>query len=167
MGGHARIAAALLACLWLGGCNGVEWNDLVFSATPAAQAEAPHLADTNPPLLDATRAAKEAFLQGNYGQSEEMFQRIVERQSDDPEAWLGLAASYDQLRRFDLADRAYAQLTKLVGPTVVVHNNRGYSYLMRGDRARARREFLAARALDPQNAFVLNNLRTLNGQPTL
>jgi Flp pilus assembly protein TadD len=156
--------AALLASLALSGCIGLEGNGLLASGTLAPQAEAPHRTEGEPPILDDTGSAKQAFRDGNYGQSEEMFRKIVERRSDDAEAWLGLAASYDQLGRFDLADRAYAQLVRLVGATAVVHNNRGYSYLMRGDRTRARREFLEARALDPDNPFVLNNLKALEAR---
>ena len=65
------------------------------------------------------------------------FRRAVESAKGDAEAWLGLAASYDQLKRFRLADRAYAHALRLTGPSAEFLNNRGYSYLMRGDLSRA------------------------------
>jgi len=64
----------------------------------------------------------------------------------DAETWLGLAATYDRLRRFELADRGYAQALKILGPTVVVLNNQRYSYLLRSDYRRARIKRAAARA---------------------
>jgi len=92
------------------------------------------------------------------------FRAIVEKEPGNAEAWLGLAAAYDQLRRFELADRAYTQVRKLAGPSVVLHNNVGMSYMMHGDRRRARSEFLQARRLDPGNEFVANNLRALGSR---
>ena len=89
------------------------------------------------------------------------FRRAVEQHARDAEAWLGLAASYDRLRRFDLADRAYAEATRLAGPTVEILNNEGYSYMLRGDYARARAKLAQARRLDPNNRFVQNNLQLL------
>ena len=78
------------------------------------------------------------------------------------EAWIGLAASYDKLRRFDLADRAYEQAIRLVGPTPEILNNQGYSYMLRGDRRRARAKLLEAQARDPENPYIQNNLNMLD-----
>ena len=50
-----------------------------------------------------------ARVKGNYGLAEENYRKAVELGPRDLDAWLGLAASYDRLKRFDLADRAYAQ----------------------------------------------------------
>jgi len=79
----------------------------------------------------------------------------------DLESWIGLAASYDRQRRFDLADRAYDQATKIAGPTAEILNNRGYSYMLRGDPRRARETLLEAQARDPGNTYIKNNLETV------
>jgi tetratricopeptide (TPR) repeat protein len=86
--------------------------------------------------------------------------------------WLGAdnAFSYflflsllgDRLRRFDLADQAYATAIKLTGETVQILNDRGYSYLLRGDLSKARAKFLRAYQLDPTNPTVINNIALLN-----
>ena len=47
-------------------------------------------------------------------------------------------------RRFDLADRAYAQVEKLSGRHATLLNNRGYSYMLRGDLSKARADLSAA-----------------------
>src|SRR5262249_18841631 len=57
------------------------------------------------PSDDYLRMGKVYFREGNYGLAEEKFRKAVEVTPKDAEAWLGLAASYDQLRRFDLADK--------------------------------------------------------------
>jgi Flp pilus assembly protein TadD len=85
----------------------------------------------------------------------------VELHPRDAESWIGLAASYDRLRRFDLADRAYGQATRIVGSTPEVLNNQGFSYMLRGDYRRARATLLAAQAKDPGNPYIQNNLRML------
>jgi Flp pilus assembly protein TadD len=110
---------------------------------------------------DDLSLGKQNFRQGNYGLAERYFRRAVETGPKDAEAWLGLAASYDRLRRFDLADRAYDQLIKLVGPTSEMLNNQGYSYLLRGDYGRARATLVAAQAKDPSNPYIRNNLALL------
>jgi Flp pilus assembly protein TadD len=77
-------------------------------------------------------------------------------------AWIGLAASYDRLGRFDLADQAYAAAAKLEGSTVRLLNNEGYSYMLRGDLKTARAKFQSALRLDPNNQTTLNNIKLLD-----
>ena len=50
----------------------------------------------------------------------------------------------------------------IVGPTVAILNNEGYSYMLRGDYKRARATLLKAKRKDPKNKFVANNLRLLS-----
>ena len=104
---------------------------------------------------------KQHYRENSFGLAEQHFRRAVEKGPQDLEAWVGLAASYDKLKRFDLADRAYAQAIRIAGPTAEILNNQGYSYLLRGDRQRARRTLLAAQAKDPGNPYIQNNLNLL------
>ena len=62
---------------------------------------------------------------------------------------------------FDLADRAYTQAVRLIGPTPDIMNNQGFSYLLRGDYGRARSMLLAAQAKDPKSPYIANNIRLL------
>jgi Flp pilus assembly protein TadD len=101
------------------------------------------------------------FRQGNYGLAERYFRRAVESGPREAEAWLGLAASYDRLHRFDLADRAYGQLVGLSGRTPEILNNQGYSYMLRGDFRHAREILAEAQAKDPANPYIANNLALL------
>ncbi len=57
----------------------------------------------------------EHFNRGHFGLAERYFQDAVEKTPADAAAWIGLAASYDRLGRFDLADRAYASAIRLAG----------------------------------------------------
>ena len=66
---------------------------------------APGLLGSDP--NDELNLGKKHYRANNFGLAEKHFRLAVEKHPRDAEAWLGLAASYDRLRRFDLADRAY------------------------------------------------------------
>jgi Flp pilus assembly protein TadD len=104
------------------------------------------------------------FRAGNFRLAERHFRRAVEQRPRDLEAWIGLAASYDRLRRWDLADRAYDQAGKIAGPSAEILNNLGYSYMLRGDYRKAREVLLRAQGIDPDNAYVKNNLELLEAR---
>jgi Tfp pilus assembly protein PilF len=127
--------------------------------TPAG----PETARTDP--TDDLELAKRHFRESNFGLAEKYFRQAVEKgpgsKHHDTEAWLGLAASYDRLKRFDLADRAYAHAIKLAGATPEILNNQGYSYMLRGDFDRARAKLMAALRRSPGNPYVQNNLALL------
>ncbi len=122
-------------------------------------ASEPGLLGSDP--YDELSLGKKYYRNNDYGLAEKHFRRAVETHPRDAEAWLGLAASYDRLRRFDLADRAYAQAVGILGPTVEILNNQGYSYMLRGDYKRAHAALAAAQRKDPTNKYVQNNLRLL------
>jgi len=174
-----------VAGLWLAGCTtSSNFSNLFNSKPPGADASAAApLADdsdatgtvsarpgvpasTEPGLLgsdpnDDLSLGKKHYRANNFGLAEKYFRRAVELHPRDVEAWLGLAASYDRLRRFDLADRAYGQAIAIVGPTAEILNNQGYSYMLRGDYKRAHAKLIAAQRQDPRNKFVQNNLHLL------
>lgn len=111
---------------------------------------------------DDLNLGKKHYREGSFGLAEQHFRRAAEKGPQTLEAWVGLAASYDKLKRFDLADRAYAQAIRIAGPTPEILNNQGYSYLLRGDRRRARAKLLEAQSKDPENPYIQNNLNLLS-----
>lgn len=179
--GIARALTIAAVGLWLAGCGAGNSLPNPFSAgatsaqSSGSEALAMTTAEPSPlgvptasemgllgsdPNDDLTRGKRQYRAQ-NFGLAERYFRKAVESHPRDAEAWLGLAASYDRLRRFDLADRAYSQAIAIVGPTVEILNNQGYSYMLRGDYPRARAKLAAAQAKDPGNKYVQNNLRLL------
>lgn len=121
-------------------------------ATPGLVGDAPN---------DDLQRGKRYFRANNFGLAEKSFRAAAEKHPNDAEAWVGLASSYDRLHRFDLADRAYAQAIRLIGPTPEILNDQGFSYMLRGDYGRARQKLLAAQARDPGNPYVRANLELL------
>jgi Flp pilus assembly protein TadD len=179
VGVKRSVLVAITGLLWLSGCEttSLKAPDFLTSASaPPADTTAsigPHdIGDKGPaaePLPPATPSkpnddvslGRQHFREGNYGLAERYFRKAVEAGPRDADAWLGLAASYDRLRRFDLADRAYKQLYAMVGRTPELLNNQGYSYMLRGDYAHARSTLLEAREKDPKNPYIANNIALL------
>ena len=181
------VVVATVACLVsLTGCEtSSKFGDLFQSKSettqgipPLAETEPATTGSVRPPLSDMQPDAvpkgllgndpnddlnlgKKHFRAANFGLAEQHFRRAVEQHPRDLESWVGLAASYDRLRRFDMADRAYDQASKIAGPTAELLNNWGYSYMLRGDYPRARQTLLQAQAQDPANPYVRNNLELL------
>jgi tetratricopeptide (TPR) repeat protein len=119
---------------------------------------------------DDVQRGKRYFRANDFGLAEKSFRAAAEKYPRDPEAWVGLASSYDRLRRFDLADRAYAEAIRLVGPTPEILNDQGFSYMLRGDYERAGRTLRQAQVKDPGNPYIQANLQLLeesyhNGKP--
>jgi tetratricopeptide (TPR) repeat protein len=129
------------------------------SGEPVAPLATPGLLGDDP--NDDLQIAKRHFRANQFGLAEKSFRSAVEKHPRDAEAWVGLAASYDRLRRFDLADRAYQQAIGIVGRSPEVLNNMGFSYILRGDYGRAQKILLEARAKAPGNPYIEANLRLL------
>jgi tetratricopeptide (TPR) repeat protein len=129
------------------------------SGEPVAPLSKPgHLGDDP---NDDLQLGKRYFRSNNFGQAEKSFRTAVEKRPNDAEAWVGLAASYDRLHRFDLADRAYTQAIHIVGETAEILNDQGFSYMLRGDYTRAHKKLQQAQAKDPSNPYVHANMQLL------
>jgi Flp pilus assembly protein TadD len=163
---------------WAGVCIGVGLA-LTLGGCFVTDASQPDVDQGVPPILtdtvqrdadvqyfpsdDPLRMALEHFNRGNFGTAERYFRDAVEKAPKDASAWIGLAASEDRLGRFDLADQDYAQAARLNGETTALLNNRGYSYMLRGNLVAARKDFLRAYQREPNNPIIINNLKLLDG----
>jgi len=151
---------AILTSGWvavaLGGCQ------LTFEPVPTTATVQEPVDTKYYPSDEPLKLGMEHFGRGDFGLAERYFRDAVEKAPRDATAWVGLAASYDRLRRFDLADQAYAHAIKLTGPTVQILNNQGYSMMLRGNLKEARRMFLKAYERDPTNPTIVNNLKLLD-----
>ncbi|MDX8451510.1 hypothetical protein RFM98_01945 [Mesorhizobium sp. VK9D] len=149
-----RAAAALAAVLMITGCT--TNNNVDTTKTTAIQPVAKDVSASD--LVEG----KAQFREANFGLAEQHFRKAVELKSDNAEAWMGLAASYDELGRFDFADRAYVQLLRVAGRKPQIVNNMGYSQLLRGNKKKARILLLEAKAAMADQTVVNANLALLN-----
>lgn len=148
----------------LGGCKTLEHAMAGPPAGGAAVAKADPVDLSYVPPNDPLRRGLYHFHRGEFGLSETYFRAVIEKSPDNVTAWIGLAGSYDNVRRFDLADRAYGQAIRLAGETPQILNNQGYSYMLRGDLQAARARFLKALRRDPHDETIRNNLRIVNAR---
>ena len=136
---------------------------LVRQVPPEPHPPGPWSAAEDP--FDDLALGKRHYREENYGLAELHFRRVTEKDNvpaqRKAEAWVGLAAAYDRLKRFDLADRAYQAAIAILGPTPEILNNQGFSYMLRGDYRRARAKLSEALAMDPTNPYIQNNLEVL------
>jgi Flp pilus assembly protein TadD len=158
-----RLLSVAVCALWLAACG---TSGQVAETTGSLGGPVDPLSVDNSLLgtldpKDDLSMGKRHYKEQNYGLAEKHFRRVVEAQPQTAEAWVGLAASYDRLRRFDLADRAYTQAIQLIGPTPELLNNEGFSYMLRGDYKTARKKLLAAQVKDPNSIYIQNNLDLL------
>ena len=160
-----------------GGCNITTCATSDCGESPAAVAPEAVVANISKPTTatvqdeldikyyrsdEPLRMGIEHFNRGNFGIAERYFRDAVEKAPKDVTAWVALAASYDRVARFDLADRAYRMAIRLTGETTEILNNQGYSYMLRGDLVAARRKFQKAYEREPGNPTIANNLQLLN-----
>jgi Flp pilus assembly protein TadD len=148
----------VLLLLLLPACNSVDPTSSFGNHLPPA-----NLPDHVEPYPDnqVLQVAKAKFVEGNYGHAARYYERAVEIAPRNGEAWLGLAASYDHVRRFDLADRAYREAGRYLGDRAEYYNGVGYSFLLRGEPAKAHTHLVKAHELDPANPTINNNLQML------
>ena len=164
--GFAGWLCVVVCGLALSGCFATDPNhpdptdDLPLNTTPTVQGDA---SVQYYPSDEPLRLAAEHFHRGDFGIAAHYFRDAVEKAPRDASAWIGLAASYDHEGRFDLADQAYRQAVELAGESTELLNNRGYSYMLRGEFGKARGDLMKAYARDPANPIIANNLKLLDG----
>lgn len=169
-----RLAAAALLVAVLAGCQSTDGNSTgVVRTNEPAKGDYTAFGDAFDGLKtvsdvdyyasdQAVTEAKTQFRSENYGNAGALFYKATRLAPNDGVAWLGLAASCDRIRRFDLADMAYGRAYRLLGATPEYYNNLGYSYLLRGKLQDARSNFLKAYELAPNDPTVANNLKLLS-----
>ncbi|MEL6423116.1 MAG: tetratricopeptide repeat protein, partial [Pseudomonadota bacterium] len=148
--GSSGILAAIMLAFTVAACS---------HASPDREAA---IGATATPGDKDIRLASRHYKDGSFGNAAKHFKLAVEKEPKNPDAWMGLAASYDRLRRFDLADRSYGRARKLSGDTAELMNNIGYSHLLRGDLLRARQFMLAAYQRSNTDPRIISNIETLN-----
>lgn len=157
----SRIGVAVALVAILAGCSSANFGSGA-SAFGSSKLKVAEVSDIGNYTADgALQQARGHFRNRDFGHSAAFYKRAVELRPKDAEGYVGLGASYDRMKRFDLADRVYASLFDLSGGTVQYYNNVGYSKMLRGDLKGAYDSFNKAKRIDPDNAVVENNLTIL------
>src|SRR4051794_25056134 len=116
----------VLACCWL--ATGLAACDV--TTVRDAAVEAPVIPAGPDPVQEPTdvkyypsdepvRMGLEQFNRGSYGLSQRYFKDAVEKAPRDVTAWIGLAASYDRLRRVGFSHQGHASAVWVGGGTTL------------------------------------------------
>ena len=96
----------------------------------------------NPPvqasLQDTYALGKKQFAEGLFGMALKSFRVALVQEPRSLDRLNAVAATYDKLGRFDLAERYYARALGIDPESVPTLNNIGYSFLMQNDHVSAR-----------------------------
>lgn len=115
---------------------------------------------------DSYELGKKQFAQGLYGMALKNFRVALVQDPKSLDRLNAVAATYDKLGRFDLAERYYAQALGIDPNSVQTLNNVGYSFLMRKDYISARyyleQAAKVAKAEDHYTSVVGANLVSLD-----
>lgn len=115
-------------------------------------------------MQDPIGNARALLVTGQYGLAIDALSRLVQEDPRNHRARALLAVAYDHLKRYDLADRYYSEALQIDPSSIAALNNWGYSYLVRGDKARARGLLERAAALNRDQPIVAANLGLVNGE---
>jgi len=141
-----RMVAVVLAM----GVSGCAWSNGALSpAQSGTEAQQP---------ADPYEVGKAYFAQGQYGLALESFRAALRQSPDSARNLNGVAACYDRMLRFDLADGYYQQALALDPHSVQTLNNLGYSHYRRYEEGYGG-EFLASAKdyLDRAKSLVQDN----------
>jgi tetratricopeptide (TPR) repeat protein len=148
--GFALVAAALL----VSGC----------SAMPGGMRPVLTLDGQRMDFNDPLERGRGLVASGQYGLAVDALSEMVRSDPQNVKALNLLAVTYAHLKRFDLADRYHEQALLIDPNSVAALNNLGYSYLVRGNNARAIGLLERAAALKGGNAVVSANLALATGR---
>lgn len=168
----SRHVQTALVCFALVGCAGTpRLEDGLLETDYAGCSDLGKIANdrsqASPEQLKHLAEGKAHFRDRQFGLAEVSFRSAVEAGSFGKsrgsrlatlEAMFGLAASYDQLKRFDLSDQIYDHIRTEYGPSITYYNNYGYSLQLRGESQLAEQQFVNATKLGPECKIAKNNL---------
>ena len=149
------VAPALILALVVGGC--VLGRDKgVASRNPLKPLPAGSRLDVS---QEAYSQAQTHFRNEDYGLAEVYYRKAIEVNPNNGDAWIGLAASYDRLKRFDLAERAYRVVVKKVAIPSPCTTISAITIICGARRRRRASISMPPMPMDPDNPYVLNNLK--------
>jgi len=147
------LVLSVLGAALVSGCSGVDLRPLLSTG-----------ADSRAGLGRTDEAAwyahgKVHLREGRLGLAVQSFRMALNINPRSVAALNGLGAAYDQLKRFDLADKAYLDALALAPADSVTLNNLGWSRVMRGEPQLG--AFYLRQALDetPDHPVMRANLR--------
>ena len=114
-------------------------------------------------VQDPVANGRALLVTSQYGLAIDALSRVLHEEPNNVRALNLIAEAYDRLHRYDLADRYHAQALEVDPNSVAALNNWGFSYLVRGNKARAVELLERAEAIKSDQPIVLANLKLAGG----
>lgn len=151
-----RSVMGVSAGLMLSGCSLELFG---FKSAARAEEEA-RAASTASAVAESAnlQMARTAFNNGNYGIAISHLERELGLRPESIAALNGLGASYDQLGRFDVAQRYYFRALELAPDPATTLANLGYSNQLQGNTSDAAQILELALYYDPRNEVARANM---------
>jgi tetratricopeptide (TPR) repeat protein len=146
-----RLSLAVAAYLSVTGCGLTTY--VGFTSPASAQSEIRMQS-----AMTDIGAARAAFARGNYGIAIDHLESELARSPASLAALNGLGSSYDQLGRYDVAQRYYFRALDLAPQSSLTIGNIGYSYLLQGRSLEAASLLQLALHFDAENRVAAANL---------
>lgn len=145
------------------------------ASTMLLAACAEHLDDTRPvfglgalttraDVLRPMERGKAHFAAGQYGLALEAFKNALAEDPNSVRALNAIAATFDQVGRFDLSDRYYKRALRLAPDSADTLNNLGYSQLLRGNLPEAQELLARAMRINADDPVIQANLQRAQWQ---
>lgn len=147
----ARLSLAIAASLSMTGCGLTTYFG--FNSPVSVQSDM-----RAPAVMTDMDAARAAFARGNFGIAIDYLESELVRSPASLTALNGLGSSYDQLGRYDVAQRYYFRALDLAPQSSLTIGNIGYSYLLQGQSLEATSLLRLALRYDADNKVAAANL---------
>lgn len=154
-----RLSVVVCGCLAVSSCGLGNYLGLQQQASAHSQT-------ASPALKSDLSAARAAFARGNYGIAIDHLESELARSPASVSALNGLGSSYDQLGRYEVAQRYYFRALDLAPQSSLTIGNIGYSYLLQGRNLEAASLFQLALNYDSANTVAAANLGLAKQAPT-
>ncbi len=109
-------------------------------------------------VYDMNREADEAITAGNYGQALGAYDRAINLNPRDAEAYMGRGYVHQRLGNYHGAIADFSRAIELMPNNATPFFLRGMAYSMSGDNERAVKDYWQSIARDPGNSDVYFNL---------
>ena len=145
--------AIVIATAFLAGCSGMGGGMHPVIAMDGDRMD----------VQDPVANGRALLVTGQYGLAIDALSRVLHDDPSNVRALNLIAEAYDRLHRYDLADRYHARALEVDPNSVAALNNWGFSYLVRGNKARAVELLERAEAIKRDQPIVLANLKLAGG----
>ncbi len=152
------VSAAAMAAVGLAACADPNGNAIPGVQAVVSSGSQKDGASLSVSMTDPYALGKTYLLAGQTGLAVDSFLKAVAKNPKSIQTLNALAAAYDELHRYDLADKYYNAALDIDQHSAQTLNNLGYSHLLRGDVAEAKKYLDESKTVARGDATINANL---------